>query len=193
MSLGLEGNKDRLDIHMESFDNLGFNNEKVYKNGNIVKETNHTGVETHNNTYQTIKTITIHKDKATKQVTVYDLNDNKLLSYSEINNVLQGEVIQYLNNKPKYKAVFKDGKLQEGSIWIKSYSRFPSEKYFLLSKQKQSISLKTFNEDLQLLFNAEINPKLYKDYKERVLSFRGYNLKVSGNDLLNINLYENIK
>lgn len=30
MSLGLEGNKDRLDIHMESFDNLGFNNEKVY-------------------------------------------------------------------------------------------------------------------------------------------------------------------
>ncbi|WP_299008682.1 hypothetical protein [uncultured Tenacibaculum sp.] len=170
-----------------------FNDEKVYKNGNIVKETNHTGVKTHNNTYQTIKTITIHKDKATKQVTVYDLNDNKLLSYSEINNVLQGEVIQYLNNKPKYKAVFKDGKLQEGSIWIKSYSRFPSEKYFQLSKQKQSISLKTFNEDLQLLFSAEINPKLYKDYKERVLSFRGYNLKVSGYDLLNINLYENIK
>ena len=30
MSISLDGNKDRLDIHMESFDNLGFNNEKVY-------------------------------------------------------------------------------------------------------------------------------------------------------------------
>ncbi|MDO6675007.1 hypothetical protein Q4517_05540 [Tenacibaculum sp. 1_MG-2023] len=170
-----------------------FNDEKVYKNGSIVKETNHTDVETHNNTYQTIKTITIHKDKATKQVTVYDLKNNKLLSYTEIYDQLQGEVIQYRNNKPKYKAVFKDGELQEGTIWIKSYSRFPSEKYFQLNKQNHSISLKTFNENLQLLFNAEINPSLYKDYKERVLPFRGYYLEVRGSNLLNIGIYKNIK
>ncbi|MGG6230754.1 toxin-antitoxin system YwqK family antitoxin [Tenacibaculum sp. SDUM215027] len=171
-----------------------FNDEKVYVNGNIVKETNHTDVKTHNNTYQTIKTIINHKDKATKEVTVYDLKDNKLLSYSEKYDQLHGEVIKYHNNKPKHIAVFKDGDLQTGEVWLSGMTRFESEKYFLLSKQDSTVSIKIYNQDLQLISHTAIKPSLYKDYNEQqLLSLKRFDLAPRSSVLLIYSFHKKIK
>ncbi|MDE1207661.1 toxin-antitoxin system YwqK family antitoxin [Tenacibaculum larymnensis] len=171
-----------------------FNGEKVYKNGTIVKETNYTDVKTHNNTYQTIKTITTYKDKTTKEVIVYNLKDNKLLSYSEKYDQLHGEVIKYHNNKPKYKAVFKDGDLQKGEVWLSGMTRFESEQYFLLSKQNNTVSIKIYNQDLQLISHTAIKPTLYKDYNEQqLLSLKRLDLTPRSSVLLIYDFYEKIK
>lgn len=145
-----------------------YGNEKVYKNGSIVKETRLTEIKFQNN-YQNIKTVTTYKDKATKEVTVYDLKDNKLLSYSEKYDQLHGEVIKYHNNKQKYKAIFKDGDLQKGEVWLSGMTRFESEKYFLLSKLNNTVSIKIYNQDLQLISHTAIKPALYKNYNEQQL------------------------
>ncbi|MDO6516594.1 toxin-antitoxin system YwqK family antitoxin [Zobellia uliginosa] len=168
-----------------------YGNEKIYKDGSIVKDTRLTEIESQNN-YQNIKTVTTYLDEHTQKKEVFDLEGNRLLTYTEAYRELQGEVVQYSNNRPKYKAVLKKGELQEGTVWLKTSSRFPSEKYAQLSKQNGTVTLKAYNENQELLFGAEIVPKLYKDYGERILSYRlGYDLKVRGSDLLQIDLFDN--
>ncbi|SIS73418.1 Antitoxin component YwqK of the YwqJK toxin-antitoxin module [Zobellia uliginosa] len=168
-----------------------YGNEKIYKDGSIVKDTRLTEIKFQNN-YQNIKTVTTYLNEHTQKKEVFDLEGKRLLTYTEAYRELQGEVVQYSNNKPKYKAVFNNGELQEGTVWLKTSRRFPSEKYAQLSKQNGTVTLKAYNENQELLFGAEIVPKLYKDYGERILSYRlGYDLKVRGSDLLQIDLFDN--
>ncbi|UNY97225.1 hypothetical protein MQE36_08955 [Zhouia spongiae] len=140
-----------------------YGNKKFYKDGAIIKE-----IQQKENQ----KTITEYLSEHETNTTIYDSIGNTLLSYGELNNQLHGKVVQYQNNKPRYTAVFSKGKLTKGTVWIKADSQFQSEAYSQLNREEDLVTIKTYNKENILLFNGTINPALYKNYNENILSYK---------------------
>lgn len=147
-----------------------YDREKIYKDGALIKETKTT---TKN------KTITLYTSEDKTSTSIYDLQGNTLLTYNEVDHRLHGKVVQYKNNKPLDTAVFSEGKLTHGTVWIKADSRYRSEAYSQLSRENNSVRIKTYNKNGELLFKGEINPSLYKDYGERIISYKLNNSRTS--------------
>lgn len=162
---------------------LSFGNEKVYEEGAVIKEIRTTEIKERDK-YVTVKTVTEHLPGRKKNTTVYDPDGNTLLTYITVDNLLHGKVVQYEKNKPRYKSAFYEGELTKGTIWVKCDTRYRSEAYSRLHKKSNTVYVKTYNKDDQLLFSAEINPGLYKDYGERVLSYKlGMKTNINKRDL----------
>lgn len=143
--------------------NTLYGTQKTYKNGALVKK-----IEQNKNQ----KTITQYISEKETNTTVYNLENFVLLTYREINNQLEGKVIQYKNNKPKYTAVFSKGKLVTGKVLLKANTRHQSEVYSKLSKEEDIVRIQTYNKEGELLFKGEINPSLYKEYPEHILPYK---------------------
>lgn len=152
-----------------------YGTKKTYKNGALVKK-----IEQNKNQ----KIITEYISEKETSTTVYNLQNQLLLTYKELNNQLEGEVVQYEKNKPKYTAVFSKGKLVTGIVYLKANSRYQSEVYLKMSKVDEIITIQTYNEEGKLLFTGEINPSLYKEYSEQILPYKlGIREIVYNNDL----------
>lgn len=155
--------------------NTLYGTQKTYKNGALVKK-----IEQNKNQ----KIITQYISEKETNTTVYNLQDQVLLTYIEINNQLDGEVVQYKKNEPKYTAVFSKGKLVTGMVYLKANSRYQSEVYLKMSKENEIITIQTYNEEGKLLFKGEINPSLYKEYSEQILPYKlGIGAIIYHNDL----------
>ncbi len=111
--------------------------EETYTNGNIIQSID---------AKKEGKTITNYANKTSKEVTKYNENNQKILSYNLKNEQLEGKVISY-NDKEKIirTAEFEDGKLINGTVRIKGDSYNNKEDYLLLTRTDSSFSVKKYN------------------------------------------------
>lgn len=140
-----------------------YGTEVVYKEGQLAKKT----VKNTN-----FKRETTYASAEESNTSIYSNEGARLLSFTEINNLLHGELIYYKNNKPDDTAVFEKGVLKEGAVWITTYGRHATEAYAQLSRKGNSVIFKTYNKGNELLFSATVNLDLYEDYKDTIVSYR---------------------
>lgn len=148
-----------------------YNNTNVYKEGEIVKRTRER---------QKFDIITTFPSEKVENTLVLNKKGKKLISYTQRDNQLHGKLTYYKDNTPDQIAMFEDGKLIEGAVWLDSNSRFRKEAYARLSRENNKVTFETYNEKGELAFNGSVIIDFYEDYNERIVQYRlGSDLQVS--------------
>ncbi|MEN7551549.1 hypothetical protein AAG747_26775 [Rapidithrix thailandica] len=137
--------------------------EKVYKAGKLISIVKL--LEKH-------KIETLFSSHNTSKTTIYDNKNQKLLSYHKTDNQLDGEVIYYQKNKPKYTALITDGVLNEGDVFVKPDGYYKEEMYSKLSKKDNILAIETYNKKGELLYNASINLNLYATNENNIIRYK---------------------
>ncbi|WP_339700613.1 hypothetical protein [uncultured Marixanthomonas sp.] len=139
-----------------------YGSEMEYKQGRLVKQIKKR---------ESYREVLIYPSENEINTTIYDLKENRLLTYSEKENQIQGKLTYYKNNAPYTTAIFEDGKLIKGTVWVKVSGRYRSSAYSKLTKNNATMEIKLYNKEDQLIFEGTINTMLYKNYKEMILSY----------------------
>ncbi|WP_133240837.1 toxin-antitoxin system YwqK family antitoxin [Marixanthomonas spongiae] len=140
-----------------------YGDELEYKQGKLVKQIKKSG---------SYRAVLLYPAEDEINTTVYDLKENRLLTYSEKENLIQGKLTYYKNNAPYTTAIFKDGKLVNGTVWVKIEGRYNSGgAYAKLNKKKTALNVKVYDEENQLLFESTINTKVYDGYEKKLLNY----------------------
>lgn len=148
---------------------------KVYSEGKIIKEFS-------KNADLTIETSYLSEDESS--TTVYDKKNQKVVSYTERNGQLQDTLHHYKNNEIAYSAVFENGDLIDGTVWIKSSNGYPAESYIRLDRHDDTVTIKIYNAENELTFEATVIVGLYKKYGERIINSKfGITLYVGSSQL----------
>ncbi|WP_397362738.1 hypothetical protein [Olleya sp. R77988] len=116
-------------------------------------------------------------------IVYYPNSTNRKYSFNtdKKSNVLNGEIIRYnKKNKAMHKAVFDNGTLVEGKIWIKrdfvySYN-YSNVSYFEFSKDKNNTILKIFDKNLELIFEGKEKNDVENSIFDKVMNVSPNNI-----------------
>jgi len=125
---------------------------------NLDRETYKAGVllERISETENGKRVTTFENGKEKKTIAYYPDSDKKRLTYMLENGSLNGLVVNYdLEGKEKYKATIENGKLIEGTLYLKGDSVKGRPSYIIVNREKETLTVKFIGKDDKVLFAAE--------------------------------------